>query len=184
MHFSPEAVFTQQTSYLDSTVDDSSRPSAPSVSISCTPVFSPHLAFIILHCHWPTCLLGSSRNDITLTRPLFHQSLPLGPPVRLTGFQRTLMGGYVQHKSNHTAQMGQKWKKKKKREHITSKWLARAWWVGCTFHSSPASSFSFMNRLSPGKISSQKKTKEAGQCQTVRRLGLDGLVWNQMVAHQ
>lgn len=48
----------------------------------------------------------------------------------------------------------------------------------------PCFQFFFMNRLSPGKISSQKKTKEAGQCQTVRRLGLDGLVWNQMVAHQ
>lgn len=161
MHFSPEAVFTQQTSYLDSTVDDSSRPSAPSVSISCTPVFS--LAFIILHCHWPTCLLGSSRNDITLTRPLFHQSLPLGPPVRLTGFQRTLMGGYVQHKSNHTAQMGQKWKKekkKKKRAAITSKWLARAWWVGCTFHSSPASSFSLWTDCLQEKYPVRRKQKK------------------------
>lgn len=168
MHFSPEAVFTQQTSYLDSTVDDSSRPSAPSVSISCTPVFSPHLAFIILHCHWPTCLLGSSRNDITLTRPLVHQSLPLGPPVRLTGFQRTLMGGYVQHKSNHTAQMGQKWKKREQLK-LVNDWPEHDEWA-VPFIAPLLPVFLYEQIVSRKNIQSEEneRSRTVSDCQKVR----------------
>lgn len=170
--FSPKAVFTQQqqTSYLDST----RRWQFQALCSLCVyQLYSSLLSPSRLH--HPTLPLTymSTRQQqkwhYTNQTPL-SKSLPLGPPVRLTGFQRTLMGGYVQHKSNHTAQIGQKWEKSAA---ITSKWLARAWWVGCTFHSSPASSFSLwtdclQEKYPQSEEKERSRTERVSDCQKVR----------------